>query len=235
MGLLRKLFGAEKKDDDTRAAPREATSLREGIPLGMKREEPMLTISEDAKEKIREVLASQNPAAECIRVQAPRRGKYAMELIADGKPGLDDTIIPFDGFQIFVDPHSRAHVEGASLDYVVGPNGAGFKFAAPEVRTVRPQARPVPDGAEGDIWRRIMEVLDSQVNPAVASHGGHIGLIEYREGVVYLEMSGGCQGCASSAATLRQGVERILRGTIPEIVGIEDVTNHSAGANPYYA
>jgi Fe-S cluster biogenesis protein NfuA len=68
----------------------------------------------------------------------------------------------------------------------------------------------------------------------VATHGGHIAADRVEGGTVYLRMSGGCQGCAASAATLRQGVERMLRAALPHIDGVVDVTDHSAGNNPYY-
>jgi Fe-S cluster biogenesis protein NfuA len=81
----------------------------------------------------------------------------------------------------------------------------------------------------------VEELLERQVNPAVAAHGGHIAVENVEGGSVYLRMSGGCQGCAASAATLREGVERMLRAALPQIVQIVDVTDHEAGENPFYA
>lgn len=78
-------------------------------------------------------------------------------------------------------------------------------------------------------------LLNQQVNPAVAAHGGHISADKVEDGAVYLRMSGGCQGCAASAATLREGVERMLRAALPQIDRIVDVTDHAAGENPFYA
>jgi Fe-S cluster biogenesis protein NfuA len=80
----------------------------------------------------------------------------------------------------------------------------------------------------------VEELLDRQVNPAVAAHGGHISVYRVEVGTVYLEMSGGCQGCAASAATLREGVERMLRAALPQIDKIVDVTDHEAGETPFY-
>lgn len=81
----------------------------------------------------------------------------------------------------------------------------------------------------------VEELLNRQVNPSVAAHGGHIAADRVEGGTVYLRMSGGCQGCAASSATLRQGVERMLRAALPQIEEIVDVTDHSAGSNPFYA
>lgn len=73
------------------------------------------------------------------------------------------------------------------------------------------------------------------INPAVASHGGEVHLVDYVNNDVYLRLSGGCQGCASSSATLKNGIERLLREEFPDIRNIVDVTDHDAGDNPYYS
>ncbi|MCV3272015.1 DUF6522 family protein [Roseobacter sinensis] len=93
-------------------------------------------------------------------------------------------------------------------------------------------AAPSEDTA---LLRAVKELLDRQVNPSVAAHGGHISVEQVENGRVHLRMSGGCQGCAASSATLRQGVERMLRAALPEIAEIVDVTDHEAGQTPFYA
>jgi len=84
------------------------------------------------------------------------------------------------------------------------------------------------------LMQAVEELLDRQVNPSVAAHGGHIGAERVVDGAVYLRMSGGCQGCAASAATLRDGVERMLRSALPQIREIIDVTDHAEGETPFY-
>ena len=84
--------------------------------------------------------------------------------------------------------------------------------------------------------RQIQKVIDQEINPFVAGHGGRIELVDYINKNVYIQMLGGCQGCAASTATLKQGVERILRENFGEdIVDIFDVTDHEQGDNPYYS
>lgn len=83
--------------------------------------------------------------------------------------------------------------------------------------------------------KAVEDLLDRQVNPAVAAHGGHISVDKVEGLTVHLRMSGGCQGCAASAATLREGVERMLRAALPQIDRIIDVTDHASGDNPFYA
>lgn len=77
-------------------------------------------------------------------------------------------------------------------------------------------------------------MLDTQVNPAIAAHGGEISLVDVQSTEIFLEMSGGCQGCALSRMTLRQGVERMLRQAVPELTAVHDVTDHASGQNPYF-
>lgn len=95
------------------------------------------------------------------------------------------------------------------------------------------------DGAVADpdtmLLLAVQDLLERQVNPSVAAHGGHIAAERVEDGTVYLRMSGGCQGCAASAATLREGVERMLRAALPQIGKIVDLTDHEAGSTPFYA
>ena len=81
---------------------------------------------------------------------------------------------------------------------------------------------------------KIQRVLEDRINPAVASHGGFVSLIDIKDNIVYVQLGGGCQGCGMASVTLSQGIERILREQVPEITGIEDVTNHSEGDSPYF-
>jgi Fe-S cluster biogenesis protein NfuA len=85
-----------------------------------------------------------------------------------------------------------------------------------------------------DAPARIQHILETQINPGVAGHGGKIELIEVRGTAVYLKMSGGCQGCGSAQVTLKQGVEKALCAQIPEITEIVDVTDHASGEKPYF-
>jgi Fe-S cluster biogenesis protein NfuA len=81
---------------------------------------------------------------------------------------------------------------------------------------------------------KVQYLIDTQINPGVAAHGGAVQVIDVTDGILYLQLHGGCQGCGAADFTLKQGIEQIVRKTIPEIKSIVDVTNHSAGLNPYY-
>jgi Fe-S cluster biogenesis protein NfuA len=101
--------------------------------------------------------------------------------------------------------------------------------------TDNPLGTPKNTDPDAALLQAVEELLDRQVNPSVAAHGGHIGAERVVDGAVYLRMSGGCQGCAASAATLRDGVERMLRAALPQIREIVDVTDHAEGETPFYA
>jgi NFU1 iron-sulfur cluster scaffold homolog, mitochondrial len=79
------------------------------------------------------------------------------------------------------------------------------------------------DPADREVVDQIKELLDTRVRPAVAGDGGDIVFRGFREGVVRLHMQGSCSGCPSSSATLKHGIENMLKHYIPEVVGVEQV------------
>ena len=88
---------------------------------------------------------------------------------------------------------------------------------------------------EGAVLReRIQRILDEQINPGVATHGGYVELLDVTDNNVFLRMGGGCQGCGAADVTLKMGVERLLRDELPQIQNVFDATDHAAGQNPYY-
>jgi len=93
-------------------------------------------------------------------------------------------------------------------------------------------ARALP--SESDIRKRVQDLLDREINPALGMHGGWAELIDVRQNSVYLRLGGGCQGCGSANVTLKQGIERSIRQLVPEVGEILDTTDHAAGRNPYY-
>jgi Fe-S cluster biogenesis protein NfuA len=101
----------------------------------------------------------------------------------------------------------------------------------PAVSDEHTKTLPSPD----ELRAKVQEVIDSAINPAVASHGGFVRLLDVQGNNVFLEFGGGCQGCGMVSVTLKYGVERLLRDRIPELGQVLDTTDHAAGTNPYYA
>ncbi len=87
---------------------------------------------------------------------------------------------------------------------------------------------------EPELRKKVQDLLDREINPALGMHGGWVELIDVKKNAVYLRLGGGCQGCGAADVTLKQGIERSIRQTIPEVGEILDTTDHAAGRNPYY-
>jgi Fe-S cluster biogenesis protein NfuA len=106
---------------------------------------------------------------------------------------------------------------------------------------IRNFLNPPPEVPEGDrlpseeVRRRVQQVLDEQINPGVASHGGFVEIIDVQDDNVFIRMGGGCQGCGAADVTLKMGVERLIRQEVPQVREILDTTDHAGGSNPYYA
>ena len=122
-------------------------------------------------------------------------------------------------------PHLAADIAKA----IRGGCAAGEHPVAPAV-VERLQAMPMDDAAKA-----ISELFETQINPALASHGGFVKLLKIEDRDVYVEMGGGCQGCASARATMRYGVEGAIRKVAPQVRNIIDATDHASGTNPYYS
>ena len=111
-------------------------------------------------------------------------------------------------------------------DAIRAHHATGKPAVSPEIWEKLPLAE--------EIRVRVEDVLNTEINPAVAAHGGVISLIDVKENVVYLRLGGGCQGCGMADVTLKQGIETSIRYAIPEVGEILDVTDHASGRNPYY-
>jgi Fe/S biogenesis protein NfuA len=171
-----------------------------------------------------------------VEVTGAREGAYTYDIYfqaaADAGPG--DTVGEDDGLAVVVPESSVARLVGARLDWSDDGDG-GLVIVNPNTPP-RPEAfadRP-PVDLTSELAQRVLKVLDDQVNPSIAMHGGHADLVAVEEGVVYVRLSGGCQGCGLAAVTLSQGIEVALRDSVPEIVSVVDVTDHASGANPFY-
>ena len=197
-----------------------------------------VTLTEGAKEKIQAALEGQSEKT-ALRIEARANGtpqfSYAMRLIADEDKTDADLIISGEGFDVVVDPASAKNLNGASIDYEDRVVRSGFKFDnpnKPEIPTVGSGPR---EDLQGSIHERVQSLLDSELNPAVAAHGGRMSLVGVRDNKVYLTFGGGCHGCGMVDMTLKHGVEARIRELIPEVEEVVDTTDHTAGENPFYA
>jgi Fe/S biogenesis protein NfuA len=189
----------------------------------------MLEFTQRAREMIiRFAQATDDPKVRIAVHGSPFAPQYDFALV-DEAPGDEDRVVECDGFHVLVVTDCAGRLDGAIVDWADGDRGAGFEVLNPNIRKLG-EAKPV-----GELAERVRHILDTQVNPAVASHGGQIALVDVDAPDIYLELGGGCQGCGMARVTLKQGVERMLREAIPELGQVIDITDHAAGANPYYA
>jgi len=202
---------------------------------------PVLTISSEARATVLEVLGNEPEAdslALWLEVSGESTGSYSYDMyfqaLADA--GVGDVVQHDDDLPVVVPSTSVDRLQGATLDFVTDDSGEGGLVI------VNPNTPPVPTlqgmGSELDLSdplaQRVVSVLEEQVNPSIAAHGGRADLVAVKDASVYLRLSGGCQGCGMAKATLSQGIEVILREAIPELANIVDVTDHADGTNPYY-
>lgn len=192
-----------------------------------------ITFSDTAGERIRTYLEEDEASDLAVRVSvqnaSPVAPAYEMALIEPDERLDDDIQIDGGGFDVVVDPESAQILDGTSIDWVESLHGSGFKFENPNIK---------PLGSEpldGPLADRVQRVIDERVNPGVAMHGGQIRLVDIRENIVYVSMGGGCQGCGMAGVTLTQGIKEMIKEAAPEVIDVRDVTDHSAGTNPYYA
>jgi len=85
-----------------------------------------------------------------------------------------------------------------------------------------------------DIVQNIVDVLENFVAPAVAEHGGAVNFVSFEKGVVLIELSGACSGCAGSTMTLKYGVEQMLTQMVPEVVAVEGIDDPFSEVDPFY-
>jgi Fe/S biogenesis protein NfuA len=201
--------------------------------------QPVVHFSEAARNKLVELLTAKGFLdTGALRISLKGGGfgapEYGMALEENGTPGPDDVLIRADGFNVLTDRASLPMVDGALVDFFDQLLQRGFKVEPPPPPPLPPPAaRPELDLSNPTI-ATIQAVIDQQVNPGIASHGGHATLIDVQDDVVYVELGGGCQGCSMASVTLKQGVEQLIRRAVPTVRQVVDTTDHAGGSNPYY-
>lgn len=196
----------------------------------------MIKFTDRARDMVTSFLGEGDDAGQALRIRVSGESTsptFDLTLVDPAEKFLDEIVVDADGFDVYLRESDTTLLEGATVDYVDRVNESGFEVrpadgGVPQVTNRRGKGEPT-----GEIADSVREILEAQVNPAIASHGGLISLVDVKETEIYVEMSGGCQGCALSAMTLRQSVERMLREAVPELTAVHDITDHASGDNPY--
>ncbi|MEX2254035.1 MAG: NifU family protein [Acidimicrobiia bacterium] len=201
--------------------------------------DPVLTVTDAARTKIVEVRASEaqpDSLALFVEVSGQQDGAYTytMELRPLAEAGDSDVVQNHDDLPVVVEAESADALRGATLDFAA----AGMVMQNPNLPPAPSVEPPWTVDADtelsSDVARTVIAVLEEQINPQIAAHGGRADLIAVEETVAYLVLSGGCQGCGMAAVTLSQGIEVAILDAIPEIEKVVDVTDHASGVNPYF-
>lgn len=196
----------------------------------------MVTFTGRAREMVLNFMDQTGEDLSALRIRAtggsPVAPSFELTLVGPSERAETDVEIDVQGFVVVVDTASAEKLDGATVDFVDRLNGSGFEIIPAQPS---PPGDPAAGAARSELADRVTLILDEQVNPSIAAHGGQINLVDVQGTEVYMEMTGGCQGCAMSRMTLRQGVERMIREHVPEVTAIHDVTDHTAGTNPYFS
>ena len=204
-----------------------------------KLEEPSVTaleVTDAALEKVREV-RSEEDSPETTGLRVSITGSNGPEFSYDlsfedvSDASEDDHIYHVDDLAVIIPKENLEDLTGATLDLPSNPMQGGLVIRNPN----RPSMLEGEDiELSGSPAEKLQQLLDQHINPSLAAHGGYAELVKMQGTAAHILMGGGCQGCAMSAATLRQGIEVMIAEAIPEITEIVDVTDHEAGENPFF-
>jgi Fe/S biogenesis protein NfuA len=207
--------------------------------------EPILSITDKARKRVLEIRAGEDDGdrlALWIEVTGVAGGDFAYDLYFDapGEAGPDDAVQHSDDFDVVIPAGSVDRLRGATLDMSRDLLNPGLVILNPNKPPAPPRpasaqiTAPPPSDLSGPVADRIQRVLEEQINPSIASHGGEATLVAVEDSVAYLRLGGGCVGCGMATVTLSQGIEVAIRNAVPEIERVVDVTDHASGTNPYY-
>lgn len=198
----------------------------------------VLIVTEGARATVLDIRAAEDDA-EALGLRVAVTGAsgvdytYDLSLEPVAEAADDDHVHTAEGLTVIIPADSVAALRGATLDLpsVAGQGGL----------VIRNPNRPNPLGElgqlelTGDAADKVRTLLAERINPALAAHGGFAELVGVEDDKAFVTMGGGCQGCAMSAATLREGITKAILEAIPEITEVVDTTDHEQGENPYYS
>jgi Fe/S biogenesis protein NfuA len=189
---------------------------------------PILTITQVATSQIKKILQQEELAEQAVRVgiqeKTPTGFTYQLEFVNADELAAGDEVFEQDDVRFYIDAKSATDLRGTTLDYVDNGLSAGFKFDNPNKPTL----------LQNPLAERVFRVIQDKINPGVASHGGHVTLLDVKDGTAYVQLGGGCQGCGQADTTVKEGIQTMICESVPEIHTVLDVTDHAAGENPYF-
>jgi Fe/S biogenesis protein NfuA len=198
--------------------------------------EPVITVTDEALSQILDLRAKEDDGDElCLRIEVVGTAgvdyQYDLAFATIDEALEGDSVADAGGLPVIIPAASVPKLLGATLD-LPSSDQPGLVLRNPN--------RPNPLAGQdieltGTIEERVRQLLEQSINPALAAHGGFAVLERIEEDHrAIVTMGGGCQGCAVSAITLREGIEAAIKEAVPEITEVVDGTDHAAGENPYF-
>jgi len=193
----------------------------------------MVEITASAQTYLAGLLAKQEASDIGVRIFITEPGTPMAETcIAYCRPDEaqeEDIRVEYESITAFIDARSEPFLEEALVDFAEDRMGGQLTIKAPNAKLPKVSAdSPLED--------QVNCILHSQVNPSLASHGGMVSLVEVvEESIAVLQFGGGCQGCGMVDVTLKNGVEKTLLDTLPQLTSVRDVTDHTVTENAYFS
>lgn len=191
----------------------------------------MIQISETAQTHFRKLIEREDLPGLGVRLAAVHpgtaRADVRLEFAEPGDLKGDEWAIDCEGFTLWLDADSVKFLDGADIDYVTQATGGQLQIRAPGIKGRAPDAA-------ASLVERVRWLVEHEINPQLASHGGHVAVQEVTgDGVVVLRFGGGCHGCGMADVTLKQGIEKALLQKVPGVTAVRDATDHDTGTAPY--
>ena len=200
--------------------------------------EQLLAVTDKAIDKVQGFRAGvDDPDAQAmwIEITGVHRGEFtynlALKPLAAAAP--EDAVANARDLPVVVPARDLEALRGAEIDWSDDLMSGGLVVRNPN-HPAPVVDGPAPEGLDGDVADRVAQVIERQINPAIAMHGGRAQLVGVEEDTAYVRLGGGCQGCGMATVTLDQGIESAILQAVPEVRRVVDVTDHAAGTNPYY-
>lgn len=191
----------------------------------------MLILTANTKNKLKFFLEDRDPKEWGVQIQRGAGNSFHLSLVSL-KPAPLEKMIEVEGYRFIFEPELEEVLKGATVDYLDTTWSSGFKIELAEAPLPKPSTRKLDSSLPA--VQKIKRVIEDEINPALEGHGGFVELVGYEEDNAYVKLGGGCQGCSSSMATLKMGIERRLKEEVPELKEVIDQTDHASGASPYF-
>lgn len=191
----------------------------------------MIQISESAQHHFRRLIEQEGIPGLGVRLSAVHAGTpradVRLEFADTGDLAGDEWAIDCDGFTLWLEAASVGFLDGATIDYEARATGGQLQIRAPHIKGSVP-------GDDASLVERVRHLIETEINPQLAQHRGHVTLEQVSaDGVVYLRFGGGCHGCGMADVTLKQGIEKTLIEKVPGVTAVRDATDHASGDAPY--